>query len=454
MQSLNQFLYSCLVTGNVDFAFEVVADDVLGVGLGEQGIVKNYDEAFKLMSAQKVNEHAAYDIKYTSEEIRYYPPGFAAACVSFILLCTLDGKTTETGIVETAALRKIDGKWKICLLQGAFTDISKDTIEAFPIEFAERTLAELKSELSLDLNMDLYRKAMLAEAMAFYNIDITNDIFEDCTVNDPLCIVIEPGQPYSGSLENILNGRLNREDMNEYIKVFSRNNILETYRRGNNEVRLEYLTHSGNDRDRWMRTTMRLVIEKSTGKLKGFMHVKDIDYKKRTQLEIEYKSKHDLMTNVLNKASLIKSIEDALKEEDVAEKGAFIILDVDEFKHINDTYGHPFGDEVLIKVADILKSNLKKTDIIGRIGGDEFCVFLPKINSHKRIVQYIENIRTAISNIYICDDGSYGVSCSMGVALCNGRKMTFDEIYKEADMAMYQIKKNGKNGYCIYNYDK
>jgi diguanylate cyclase (GGDEF)-like protein len=117
-------------------------------------------------------------------------------------------------------------------------------------------------------------------------------------------------------------------------------------------------------------------------------------------------------------------------------------FDADNFKKINDTLGHHVGSELLIKVVQVIKNNLRSTDLIGRLGGDEFAILLPETNQEQsRIV--ISKIRKKLQAEM--DKENWNVTFSMGVLTCAAIPKTVDEIIKIADSLMYEVKKKGKN---------
>ena len=121
-----------------------------------------------------------------------------------------------------------------------------------------------------------------------------------------------------------------------------------------------------------------------------------------------------------------------------------IIFDLDNFKNINDTYGHQFGDDVLIKVTEESRKILRNNDYFGRYGGEEFVVFLPNTNIEDTI-EIADRIRIAISNIdFIYDNKKVNVTASFGVNSFDP-ELNVNEVFEIADKRLYKSKDNGKN---------
>lgn len=155
-------------------------------------------------------------------------------------------------------------------------------------------------------------------------------------------------------------------------------------------------------------------------------------------------SQHDSLTNCLNRRGLIRPLEKAFKKaENGIDSFSVIMLDIDDFKIINDTYGHPEGDEVLAKVAKIMKESCRKDDAVVRFGGEEFLILLPgtKLWTATAIG---EKIRLKIEETLFKGE-TFGVTISGGVAEWNYKDRDTEDIIKRADGLLYKAKANGKN---------
>lgn len=134
---------------------------------------------------------------------------------------------------------------------------------------------------------------------------------------------------------------------------------------------------------------------------------------------------------------------------------AFIMIDLDHFKKINDTYGHETGNQVLLRVANILESETRKLDICCRYGGEEFAVILPSTEL-MLAKQVAERFRGVLEHNPISSNhGDLNVTASLGVAVCNDpKKMTVETLIEHADKSLYQAKQSGRNQvHCRTEYD-
>ena len=156
----------------------------------------------------------------------------------------------------------------------------------------------------------------------------------------------------------------------------------------------------------------------------------------------------DEMTGVRHNRAAKQEIESRLSATK-GEGGTLMILDVDDFKLVNDTYGHPFGDMTLSQIAGILQSSVRENDVIGRLGGDEFCIFLSGDYNRESVAELVESIRKRVNEISAPGQPSGGITCSIGVAVSR-RRECLDSLYRQADEALYAAKGTGKNTCCFY----
>ena len=154
----------------------------------------------------------------------------------------------------------------------------------------------------------------------------------------------------------------------------------------------------------------------------------------------EERAKHDSLTGLYNFAACRDLISKRLESVDPESTGAFLMMDIDKFKTINDTMGHYEGDQVLMAMADALTSTFRKSDIKGRLGGDEFCVFMDYV-TEEVVENSCERLRSLIFKMAE-DRDKPRVTISIGIAMTK-KGRTFDELYKISDGALYDVKRSG-----------
>ncbi len=184
----------------------------------------------------------------------------------------------------------------------------------------------------------------------------------------------------------------------------------------------------------------------------------DITERKRLEMEALYKAEHDIMTGLLKKEAGYREIELRLKHCKSGETGAVIMMDIDHFKPINDTYGHGAGDIVIKEVSNRIRQTFRDEDITARYGGDEFLIGLFTIKDENDIHIICKRLLKNIKAPIVIKD-EYGqaktvsVGASIGVALINLKTTVLDlaSVVAYADSAAYNVKQKGKNGYCLSN---
>ena len=177
----------------------------------------------------------------------------------------------------------------------------------------------------------------------------------------------------------------------------------------------------------------------------GSMH--DIEELKATTLEFKSKSQHDSLTGLYNNASVKEMIEEYFANEGKGRTNALLILDLDDFKHVNDTYGHRFGDRVLKTAAEIISNTFGENDITARIGGDEFLVFCKDILDMTSVNEKVNQMFANFANTPVGEEEKYVIKTSVGIAVSPQDGTGFKRLFDKADRNMYKVKRSGKNSY-------
>lgn len=167
----------------------------------------------------------------------------------------------------------------------------------------------------------------------------------------------------------------------------------------------------------------------------------DISRQRSREQELREQAMRDVLTGIYNKAGE-RLIDRMVKEKG---QGLFLMLDLNDFKSINDTMGHVAGDAILTELGRVLKGTCRENDIVARIGGDEFVMFLPGVFDRQTGKRKIGEIQESLRTVRISTWGIRGIKASIGAALCPEDGMDYGTLYKAADEAMYQAKEQSKN---------
>ncbi len=167
--------------------------------------------------------------------------------------------------------------------------------------------------------------------------------------------------------------------------------------------------------------------------------------------ELEEQLYTDSLTGCLNKISFETAVKKKLLEVENAEKYALLIVDLDNFKAINDNLGHLFGDLVLRETGEKLRNLFRSEDYVGRIGGDEFMILMKNAGDLSIVEERAQEIIDELDNTYGGDVQKYRTTASIGIATYPLDGEGFERLYTLADVALYDVKSRGKNGYTFYN---
>lgn len=165
--------------------------------------------------------------------------------------------------------------------------------------------------------------------------------------------------------------------------------------------------------------------------------------------ELENRADTDLLTGLNNKLATERKIKDYMAQNPDKQSMMFI-LDIDNFKKINDTMGHAFGDEVLRSLGTQIGAIFRASDIVGRVGGDEFMVFLKDISSNEAIMKEAKKVENFFKSFQAGEYVKYKATASIGVAIFPQEGGDFETLYKAADQGLYKAKKRGKNQLAFY----
>jgi diguanylate cyclase (GGDEF)-like protein/PAS domain S-box-containing protein len=178
--------------------------------------------------------------------------------------------------------------------------------------------------------------------------------------------------------------------------------------------------------------------------------VRDITAFKKAQEDVRYMAYHDSLTGLPNRMLFSDRLGMGIVNAE-RNKGriAVMMLDLDRFKDVNDTFGHDVGDKLLREVAVRLQETVRKGDTVARIGGDEFLLVVPEINSSRDTFVVSEKIMYAFRRAFFVEDRELSVTCSVGIAIYPDHGTNSETLVRRADAAMYEVKRHGRNGYHL-----
>ncbi|MBS7008087.1 EAL domain-containing protein [Anaerostipes sp.] len=169
--------------------------------------------------------------------------------------------------------------------------------------------------------------------------------------------------------------------------------------------------------------------------------------------KLRHRAEKDALTGIYNRETTEEQVQEYLEAQPDSSCALFMI-DTDNFKQINDRKGHMLGDVVLSEMAGTMKKLMSENDIVGRIGGDEFTIFMKNISSPTAAEKKAKELSQMFGHLFENEKEAVQVTCSIGVALYPENGKDFNSLYRCADIALYQAKKQGKNRYIMYDKDR
>lgn len=299
-----------------------------------------------------------------------------------------------------------------------------------------------------------FKVALAADALASYEISVDDDmIIEDIiedTINMLHVVDLEAHCCYSEFLSRWAKKCVHPDEKDMFYQTLHPHNLKSAYYSNQTEVYYEYRSLTATGKQIWVSTAIHLLFDKKTNKLFGYVYVKDINERKSYELKLLKQSQCDPLTKLYNRITLEKLIKKELKV-DLHHSHALMIVDIDNFKVINDNFGHSFGDTVLIEIAAILISIFNKNAIIGRYGGDEFIIFIKNVTLKQDLYNQVNQILDALNFQFSSNENEYMISTSIGISFSPNHGLKYTDLFEKADLALYQAKRAGKSQYMVFD---
>ncbi|WP_051202099.1 putative bifunctional diguanylate cyclase/phosphodiesterase [Ferrimonas senticii] len=180
----------------------------------------------------------------------------------------------------------------------------------------------------------------------------------------------------------------------------------------------------------------------------------DMTERKQAEQELRQLADFDPLTQLANRAKFVAHLRQQINQRSSSERMALLFLDLDRFKHINDTYGHSCGDELLVEAAQRLQKVVRGTDMLCRFGGDEFLILVSDIPSETIVNELGQRILDSIAQPFWIDQQPFYISTSIGVAMWPQDGDQSETLIKHADLAMYHAKEDGRGRFCFYSQQR
>ena len=346
---------------------------------------------------------------------------------------------------------KLDGvnfKWLSIKYTTIYDDETCEPFKAIGIALDINDQKERQLQYLMDMQ---YHDAMVSDAIYLMEINLTKNIVlkADKRLKNRL------GDAHSMAYWNLVTVMADlivyEKDRSFFIEMLSKDYLLNLFRSQMTNFSFEYRSVITKGEIQWRRVFINFILEPMQGDVCMLMYARNVNDEKLREQNLKEGAERDSLTKLYNRATIQHKIDYELSDASMLGKTCVLyMMDLDNFKVVNDTYGHLYGDAVLCEITSRIKSVFRGSDIIGRVGGDEFTVFLSDVPSYDFVLEKAESICSALRNPVKFDMKGFTLSCSVGIAISPQNGMVFKDLYEAADEALYAAKAKGKDCFCCF----
>lgn len=349
------------------------------------------------------------------------------------------------GYLEHPILRK-DGSSIVVLCYGKIRDDGSDISDILITDITAHIEAQNTVIQQAKENRLLLKKlSFISEHEEEYILDYNcrSDHFSIANIKNGENQIIYSVDNYTSSIHRIKT--IHPDDLQDYANVFLNAPSLQK------RASFDFRSNLFDGQYSWYRATYAPYHDEQTDETHIIGRIINIDHEVMKSQEFKKQSQLDSLTSLYNQGASRSKIDDIALETPEKSLNAFVIMNLNNFKEVNDTYGHAQGDEILRDVSETLRHFFKfGSDIIGRLGGDEFVIFMRDVPSAALVKKYCDELLDEIRQPHFHGQTKFHVTASMGIAMQDNGPDSFDHLYKCADEALYIQKHSGKSGICFY----
>ena len=290
------------------------------------------------------------------------------------------------------------------------------------------------------------RTRLMADTLGYLVVDLERDTILDGT--ERLIAPCTKEMSFARIIDVTINRAVPAEYRADLRLRLDPAHILRRFRGGQKEDVVEYPINSRTGRTAWRQCSIH-VHEEKPDLHKAYLTFRSITEKKRTELDLQKEAGRDFLTGLYNRRRGRELIVQRLAKLEPGVRYAFMILDLDNFKSLNDRLGHQTGDRALQEVAGVLQRHFRQEDIVVRLGGDEFLVFFHSPAERDRLDHRLSSLMEKLVLTYSGKGGPVTVTASAGIVLAPDHGSDITELYQQADALLYSVKNSGKAGYRI-----
>ena len=338
------------------------------------------------------------------------------------------------------------------LILAVCEDISAIKARQAKIDEQTSLISKTKVELIQELEYERFIKRITNEFYEnIFEVDLTNNRLLNAKSLKNISMGQNTDGNYDACLKYLVQNTVAAESRKECLKTYSREHLMQEYKKGRQQVSFQCLATGINKKDVfWIEINSRVFMHPATDSLRCIIYCRNIDETKRQEIGLIEKAQQDSLTSLLNKKTAETMINDEFNSSSKTSKHALLMLDLDNFKKVNDSLGHAFGDKVLVEFSQEMRRAFRGNDIIGRIGGDEFVILVKNYGAVDSLRWRVLELCSKLVKTYVNGLEKYTVSASIGVALFPEHGRTYKELQKNADNALYFSKGHGKNTFTFF----
>ncbi|NLW12092.1 MAG: diguanylate cyclase [Clostridiaceae bacterium] len=430
---LDKFFTAYLTNRNMEATLSLVTEQIISLGTGAQEVALNKDEFRQLLVAEFTE--IPTPIKYTIKN--YMENACSDGIISFCnILAEIEDEEGNVAGMETRLTTTYcqhQGKWLISSHHMSTATVFQEEDEFFPLKFGQSESQKITAETRNRL-LELMKEVIPGGGMGGY----IEPGFPLYVINDEMLNYL--GYSFDELMAN--TGGMMIETIHPEDRDMVSQRITTELAKGEDySVNYRLLKKSGDFI--WVYDKGKRVIA-DDGREAIISVIIDISDSVRTQEILRQEAINDPLTQILNRREGIRLIELCMAN---SSQGLLMMIDIDNFKMINDIYGHQAGDEVLQNLAGMLNANVRSQDIAARLGGDEFIAYLNDLVDAEIAISKLNAMNEAFTEHYRGLYPEANISLSAGLILRSSHE-SFNEIYARADKALYEAKNQGKGVIC------
>lgn len=345
-------------------------------------------------------------------------------------------KSNDKAVIVNAHFSSPDGinlDVMPAVISGNLKDLSKDS------HAPDDALVEYYRDL-INNNCDLLIECDISEYVLRYDRKKYRALFDDDTY------YTNPDRWFW----NMCNTCVHPDDY-EHIDIFRKADMEKRIRNNINKIETTFRIRNKVQGYIWVQLNAIISINPDNKIDKMALLFNKLDKSQFNELEFLEKSRRDKLTGVYNKNYYEYLVNTFLKDYTASSLTALVLIDIDDFHLVNDTFGHMTGDAILCQFTRSLNSFFGQGDIVGRMNGDKFCIFIKTMPSRYEVTKAIDNFLKSMHHTHYELGTSLDIHCCAGIVFLENNLSTFSELYTNASNALAKAKNNGKNNYGIYN---